>query len=332
MTKRTITVIGAGITGLLQAYTFAKEGHDVTLIEKSENPFDQAASRIAGAMLAPFCESEVREELILDLGPKSIDLWQELFPEIERKGTLVVALPRDLPELNRFEQVTIGGNRIDTDKLNELEPDLEGRFQTALYYPDEGHIEPAVIMQTLLDKAIEYGLKTRFGEEIHPDSIEGLIIDCRGMAARDELKDLRGIRGEMVVIKTDEITLNRPIRLLHPRFPLYIVPWSNNRFMIGATMIETEDWSNVRVRSALELLSTAYALHPAFGEAEIEYFSADCRPSYPDNMPRITVRGEHIYVNGLHRNGFLLAPVLAKQVLQYIQEGEITPETFEFKN
>lgn len=332
MNKRTITVLGAGITGLLQAYTFAKAGHNVTLIEKSEKPFDQAASRIAGAMLAPFCESEVREELILTLGPQSIDIWQELFPEIKRKGTLVLALPRDLPELNRFEQVTLGSQRIDAAKLNEMEPDLEGRFRTALYYPDEGHIEPAIIMQTILDKALEYGLQTRFGEEAAAESMEGLVIDCRGMAASSELEDLRGIRGEMVVIKTDEINLNRPVRLLHPRFPIYIVPWSNNRYMIGATMIEAEDWSNIRVRSALELLSTAYALHPAFGEAEIEYFSADCRPSYPDNMPRITVKGEHIYVNGLHRNGFLLAPILAKQVLQYIQEGEITPEIFEFKN
>ncbi len=332
MPQQNITVLGAGITGLLQALTLAKNGHQVTLIEKSKEPFSNAASRIAGAMLAPYCESEIREDLILDLGPKSIKYWQQLLPDLKCMGTLVVALPRDLQELTRFEKVTIGGKSIGENDLNELEPDLAGRFLKGIYYPEEAHIEPAVIMQSLLEQAIKAGVEFTYGHEPRPEDIIGKVIDCTGMAAREYLKDLRGIRGEMMIIKSKEITLNRPVRLLHPRFPIYIVPWSNDRFMIGATMIETEDWANVRVRSALELLSTAYALHPAFGEAEIEYFGADCRPSFPDNMPRITVSGDHIYVNGLHRNGFLLAPILAKQVAQYIQDGEVTPETFVFKN
>ncbi|MGH1352656.1 MAG: FAD-dependent oxidoreductase [Methyloligellaceae bacterium] len=332
MPLKNITVLGAGITGLLQALTLAKNGHKVTLIEKSKEPFTNAASRIAGAMLAPYCESEVREDLILDLGPKSIDLWKELIPELECKGTLVVALPRDLPELTRFEQVTTGGHVVDEAKLGELEPDLAGRYLKGLYYPDEAHMEPAVLMPQLLEKAVEAGVELCFGEDVQSEQVEGMVIDCTGMAARERLEELRGLRGEMMVIKSRDVTLNRPVRLLHPRFPIYVVPWSNNRFMIGATMIEAEDRANVRVRSALELLSTAYALHPALGEAEIEYFGADCRPSFPDNMPRITVCGDHIYVNGLHRNGFLLAPILAKQVAQYIQDGKVSSETFVFKN
>ena len=39
--------------------------------------------------------------------------------------------------------------------------------------------------------------------------------------------------------------------------------------MIGATVIESEETGPISVRSALELLSAAYALDPAFGEAEI---------------------------------------------------------------
>ena len=100
------------------------------------------------------------------------------------------------------------------------------------------------------------------------------------------------MRGERLVIRTGEVNLSRPVRLLHPRFPLYVVPWSENRFMIGATQIESDETGPVTVRSALDLLSTAYALHPAFGEAEIVDFGAGARPAFPDNLPRIIVNGD----------------------------------------
>ena len=82
------------------------------------------------------------------------------------------------------------------------------------------------------------------------------------------------------------------------------------------------------MRSALELLSTAYALHPAFGEAEILDVSAGVRPAFPDNQPRVIVRNDRILVNGLYRNGYLLAPALAELTARFIDEGVTHPEVF----
>ena len=65
------------------------------------------------------------------------------------------------------------------------------------------------------------------------------------------------------------------------------------------------------MRSVIELLNAAYALHPAFAEAEILEMGADARPAYPDNEPRIEERGNCIFVNGFYRHGFLLAPAFA---------------------
>jgi glycine oxidase len=73
------------------------------------------------------------------------------------------------------------------------------------------------------------------------------------------------------------------------------------------------------VRSALELLGAAYALHPAFAEAEILDAGAGVRPAFADNVPRIVVRGRTLHVNGLYRHGFLLAPALAVQVARYLE-------------
>ena len=155
-----------------------------------------------------------------------------------------------------------------------------------------------------------------------------MVIDCRGLGARHELPDLRGVRGERIVVRTREISLARPVRLLHPRHPLYVVPWGDGRFMVGASVIESEDAGPVSVRSALELLGSAYALHPAFGEAEIVEMGAGVRPSFPDNVPKIVVRGETIHVNGSYRHGFLLAPAFAELVAAYLETRAIDNRVF----
>ena len=129
------------------------------------------------------------------------------------------------------------------------------------------------------------------------------MIDCRGLAARDTQPELRGVKGEMILIETDEVELSRPVRLIHPRWPLYVIPRDDNLFMLGATSIEAED-TGVSVRSALELLGAAYAVHPAFAEARIVEFGSGLRPAFPDNLPRIAIDDQQ------HRGQRTLSPRL----------------------
>jgi glycine oxidase len=325
-----ILIIGAGITGLWQALTLARDGHKVRLIDKSAEPFAAAASRLAGAMLAPFCESEAAEPFITELGLSAIPLWREAYPAISEQGSLVLAPPRDLAELARFARMTTNFERVEGERIARLEPALGGRYGQGLFYPAEAHVEPGAAMLALLARVREAGANIEFGAswdgEIAPRVDH--IIDCRGIGADADLPALRGVRGEMLVIETDEITLNRPIRLLHPRIPFYIVPWSGNRFMLGATLIESGDRGPATVRSGLDLLGLAYTLHPAFGEARIVSFGADVRPSFPDNAPKIIVRGRVLRVNGLYRHGFLLAPALAALVAHYIRDGTMREDVF----
>jgi len=101
--------------------------------------------------------------------------------------------------------------------------------------------------------------------------------------------------------------------------------------MIGATVIESDDDGPATVRSALELLGSAYALHPAFGEAQILDLGAGVRPAFADNVPKIVVRGRTIHVNGLYRHGFLLAPVLAELVADYLATGAVDDRVFKME-
>jgi glycine oxidase len=115
------------------------------------------------------------------------------------------------------------------------------------------------------------------------------------------------------------VELARPVRLLHPRHSLYVVPWGGGTYMLGATSIESDDSGPVSVKSALDLLGMAYALHPAFGEARVISLDAGVRPSFPSNLPRIVLERDVIRVNGMYRHGFLLAPVLAEMVAAHLR-------------
>jgi glycine oxidase len=319
-----VDVIGAGIAGTWQALALAKAGCQVTVYERDAAEMTQATSHFAGGMLAPWCESESSEPVITRLGSRALDLWREELPDTPFNGSLVVAHPRDRADFDRFARLTTHHQRLDAEGIGTLEPSLDGRFREALFFKDEGHVEPRRVLPRLHARLAELGVALRFQTE-RSDETGHMVIDCRGLVARDALPDLRGVKGEMIVVETDEVALSRPVRLLHPRWPLYIIPRDSNRFMIGATSIESED-RGVSVRSALELLSAAYAVHPAFGEARIVEFGAGLRPAFADNLPRIDIKDNTIAVNGLYRHGFLLAPALAELTAGYVARGEIDNE------
>lgn len=317
-----ISVIGAGVAGTWQALLFAKAGHRVAVYERDEPALTHGTSHWAGGMLAPHCESEAAEPVITRLGLRSLDLWRDMLPETPFNGSLVVAHGRDRADFERFARLAGGHRRIGTEEIAALEPHIAGRFREALFFPDEGHVEPRRVLPALHAKLRAEGVPIAFQSEAAPRDLDGLVIDCRGIAARATCPTLRGVKGEIIVIETRDVTLSRPVRLVHPRWSLYIVPRENNRFFLGATSIETED-TGVSVRSALELLTTAYTVHPAFAEARIVDIGSGLRPAFPDNLPRVRIDNRGISVNGLYRHGFLIAPALAEATVAHVA-GERT--------
>ncbi|XUM19475.1 FAD-dependent oxidoreductase [Bradyrhizobium oligotrophicum S58] len=321
-----VSIIGAGIAGAWQALLLARAGREVTLHERSDADLMLSTSHWAGGMLAPYCESEVAEPIISRLGLASLDIWRRELPDTPFNGSLVIAHARDRADYDRFARRTSGYQRLDAQQLAALEPSLEGRFREGLFYPTEGHVEPRRVLPKLHQRIVEAGGRVLFNSDVTVDDLDGLVIDCRGLEARDAEPELRGVKGEMILIESAEVQLARPVRLMHPRFPLYLIPREDNLFMLGATSLEAED-TGVSLRSALELLGAAYSVHPAFGEARILEFGSGLRPAYPDNLPRITVKGEReIRVNGLYRHGFLIAPALAQATLNYLAHGQIDNE------
>ena len=306
------SVVGAGVFGLAAAIELAERGFAVTLYERNPG-LGGNASWLAGGMLAPFCEGESAPASVVERGKAALDWWARHVPGVARNGTLVVASPRDAPDLDRFALRTQGSERLGEAAIAALEPDLAGRYRKALFFPQEGHVDPRAAMNALCRALIGKGAELRFGQAFGQGGASDVVVDCRGWAARDALPGLRGVRGEMLLVRTREVRLSRPVRLLHPRIPLYVVPRADGLFMIGATMIESAAAGGMTARSAIELLSAAFALHPAFGEAEIVEMGAGVRPAFADNEPRLVEAGGRLCLNGAYRHGFLLAPDMARQ-------------------
>jgi glycine oxidase len=324
-------VIGAGIAGLTCALELAGRGATVEVYERSPRLGGQACSWFAGGMLAPWCERESSEPLIAQLGVESIPWWREHFPGTVLGGTLVVAHPRDTAELAQFGRRTEQFATLPAEEVARLEPDLAGRFDRALYFAGEGHLDPRAALAALADRLAGLGVPIHFSRT--PGAAElsraRAVLDCTGMAAAAALPTLRGVKGEMLLLHLKDLVLQRPVRVLHPRLPVYVVPRGRNTFMVGATLLESDDDERISARSMLELLSAAYALHPAFGEAHILEIGTAVRAAFPDNLPRLTVRGSTVYVNGLYRHGFLIAPAMARRAAAVVLDGAHFPEVMD---
>ena len=219
------------------------------------------------------------------------------------------------------------------DELADLESGLQGAAHAWLL-PREGQIDPLATMQALHAgaAAVEWTWASRVERmEAGRLQLEGgsrrrfdLIFDVRGTGARPDMA-VRGVRGEIVWLHAPGHGLGRPVRLLHPRHRVYLVPRPGDVVLVGASEIESEDRSAVSLRSAVELMAAAHSVMPALAEARILRLDANLRPALPDNEPCVDVAPGLVRINGLFRHGWLLAPALVEDALRAC--GLTEPET-----
>jgi glycine oxidase len=341
-------VLGAGLMGRLLAWQLARAGHAVAVHEAGGADAQGSPARIAAAMLAPLAESAITEPSVVEMGRHALTRWPELLAQLsqpvffQQAGTLILWHRQDAAEATRFGKLLHNTNHkipdlpkvqsLDAVGVSQLEPSLGTRFAHGLYLPGEGQLDNRQLLAALLHELQMLGVALHWnsprapqdfrpGESGQPD----WVFDCRGLGAQTEWKQLRGVRGEVARIHAPEVTLSRPTRLIHPRYPIYIAPKQDHVFVIGATEIESDDLSPPSVRSTLELLSAAYSVHSGFAEARILEIATQCRPTLPDNLPAIRqLAPRTLQINGLYRHGFMISPAVLDAVLELVQEQRTT--------
>lgn len=342
-----IGIAGAGLIGRLLAWRLLRAGHVVTLYDADRADGEQAAARVAAAMLAPYSEIAVSERAVFDWGLEGLSLWPRLLDELradsgtevfyQQAGSVVVAHAADRSTLQHFHRLLQHrvADRLDQVRpldrpgLAELEPELAERFDGGLWLAEEGTLDNRELLTALEHAIRKHGGEWRESTPVRRVETGALLlddgridvelaIDARGVGAKPQQPELRGVRGEVLWVHAPEVKLSRPVRLMHPRYQLYIAPKQGDVYVIGATEIESESRSPITVRSSLELLSALYSVHTGFAEAHVLHAYANLRPAFSDNMPRIAAGPGLLQVNGLHRHGYLLAPWMLREALAAI--------------
>lgn len=354
----TVAIAGGGLLGRLLAWQLLEQGHHVSIYDAGSFEVSPAAARTAAGMISPISEAIDTEPLMYDLGLVALEQWPlwltdlskavpDLAVQYGHQGSLIVAHHRDQSLLQQYGHdmqrqlpASAQGQWLDKNAIHSLEPDVADHFQQGLLFSQEAHIDNRQLLDALYARIQTLGGQC-IGDtpvEVAPYRIHCIdhksdhtfdrVFDCRGVGAKPQWQGVRGVRGEVLRVVTDEVQLQRPVRLLHPRYQLYIVPKPNNEFVIGATQIESEDRSSMSVQSALELNSALYTVNPAFAEARIVEMQANLRPALNDNRPQIQYENGLIKVNGLYRHGYLLAPVVVQHVLALLDESLMLEHDF----
>jgi glycine oxidase len=333
-------IVGGGILGRLIAFVLQQRHWEVTLFDHNKD----TCSLAAAGLLTPISELEKSDITIFQLGIDALkEHWPALLAQLaepiyfRHKGSLVVAHLQDETELTHAMHLiahklnsTQFFDCLTPGKITALEPDLTLNCK-AYYFADEGQIDSQHLLQvltkTLLPK-INY-LDKHYVDLVKPGEIVtshvtysfDTVFDCRGLGAKSILSNLRGVRGELIWLYAPEISIHRPIRLLHPRYRLYIVPRPEHIYLLGSTEIESEDNSAISVRTTLELLTAAYSLQAKFSEARLIKTVTACRPTFINHLPKIYYSPGLFIINGLYRHGFLIAPSLVYELLRFIEQG-----------
>jgi glycine oxidase len=336
MTSPHIGIAGAGLAGRLLAWRLALAGCKVSLVDAKRRDALDTASQTAAAMLSPLAELAVSDDAVFELGQRSLGLWPQWLAQLatpvyfRQDGTVVIAHTQDGASLEHFSRLLhhklpeaskAQVQTLDAATLAQVEPTLAGRFHGGLFLAGEGQLANDQLMTALAIELDRLGVRWHEGQMVERIEAQSIVcadqthdvdvaVDARGVGSKPQLPSLRGVRGEVLRVTCEGMTLRRPVRLMHPRYQLYVAPRPNHEFVVGATELESEDTGPVTVRSVLELASALHSLHPAFGEARVLRMSAALRPALDDHRPCVELLNGVWHINGLYRHGYLCAPAL----------------------
>jgi glycine oxidase len=337
-----IAIAGAGLLGRLLALQLARTGHDVQVFDPAADAGARgAAGWTAAGMLSPVAELESADDQVFAMGLRSLALWPQVLAglpqavDLNQRGSLLLAHRGDEGAASRVVDLVRAKapaehapQTLAAADLSDLEPDLRGAPHAWLL-PNEGQIDTVQAMAALGAGAQAAGARLHWGQTVDSVAARSVqvagrridvdwVFDVRGTGARPQLP-VRGVRGEILHLHAPGVRLSRPIRLLHPRHRVYIVPRAGDRVLVGASEIESEDRSPISLRSTVELLAAAHSVLPGLAEARVVHTETNLRPALPDNLPVLANEPGLTQINGLFRHGWLIAPALVEQALHSLE-------------
>jgi glycine oxidase len=327
-------IVGGGVIGLALGRELNKRGARVLMVERGEP--GREASHAAAGMLAdadPGLPAELRA-----LAAASAKAYPEFVHELEDESGNKIDLRRQ--GTIAFFSAPVSDPRwrpLAVEEIRKLEPKLEAALPHA-YLSDEGSVDPRGLVSALLKAAKHRGIEIANGERVTEIVIEKgravgvktertefrapVVVNCAGAWAGEIGSTAEGgcatrpVKGQMLAVIAHHV-LQRVVR--GPE--AYLVPRSDGRVLIGATLEDAGFDKRVDPETIQRLHQAGARLVPELGEARMHEAWAGLRPGTKDNLPILgATRIDGLYAaTGHYRDGILLAPITARVMAQVIR-------------
>ncbi|WP_040767113.1 glycine oxidase ThiO [Tsukamurella sp. 1534] len=335
----TVSVVGAGTVGLTVAWSLARAGARVTVVDPDPG---SGASWVAGGMIAPYSEAWPGEEPLLRLGIESLRLWAPFAealqpfadgPLITARGTVWLAVDDgDAADL-ATATAAVGDAALfwpmRPSAAVRAVPGAAPRIRAAASVPEEIAVDNRLVHRALLAACDDAGVVLRRERVEDPHGLPGdAVIVCAGSAS-DRIAPglgIRPVKGEVVRLRRGRQCLPPPTVTVRARVhgrQVYVVPRADG-VIVGATQYENDLDLAPRIGPVVDLLDDAFAVLPSLREYDLIEVTAGLRPSTSDNVPVIApLAGRVFAATGHGRNGILLAPVTGARVTDMVLNQEV---------
>jgi glycine oxidase len=332
-----VIVIGGGIIGLSLARELRKRGASVRVVERGEP--GREASHAAAGMLVQY--GPELPPALKPLAAASAAMYPEFVHEVEDESGQHVDL-RSEGTIAFLDECHLAPEEprqpLTPADVVRLEPSVSPPPLSA-WMLQEMTVDPRALTAATLKAALHRGVEVASGHAVtelerehgrvtgvrtaHTSYRAPVVVNCCGAWA-GEVGDVklptRPVKGQMLAVALPHKT---PIRHVVRTHHVYLVPRSDGRVLIGATVEEAGFDKHVDADSIGELDRAAIVLVPELAEARRLEAWAGLRPGTPDDLPILgaTSLPGYFVAAGHFRNGILLAPVTA-QVMAEAVRGE----------
>ncbi|HEX9295526.1 MAG TPA: glycine oxidase ThiO [Polyangiaceae bacterium] len=347
-----VILVGGGVMGCASALALADAGARVLVLERSV-PGAEASSAAAGILGAqteaqsagPFFELACSSRARYPAWTERLRAATGIDVGFRQCGILKVAVDDDtrgrlVHEVAWQTGAGLALAELDAAGVAELEPSLSGLVTFGFHFPEDGRVDPPLLLRALHIAASAAGAKFRSGTYVRAiDVVDG---QARGVILEDGTRiaaghvvlaagswstlvggvpltsnAVRPARGQIVELETREPVLRRVV--FGPA--CYLVPRDDGRILVGSTLEFVGYRREVTARAVRDLLSAAIELFPALADASLGRTWSNFRPYTDTGTPFLgpTEIPGLVLATGHYRNGILLAPITADIVCAVVQ-------------
>jgi glycine oxidase len=333
-----VIIIGGGIIGLSLSIALRKRGASVLVVERGEP--GREASHAAGGMLVD-CPLETHPVLQV-LATTSAARYPEFAHELEVETGLKVDL-RD--------QGTIVFSHEDQEwrQLSTATPVIASEFEPLLstsgpaFHLNERSVDPRALTVSALKTAKNRGVDFSSGDVVTAVNLSdgcaigvttvkttfhaAKVVNCAGAWAAQITTSqfgphpipTRPVKGQMLCLAMPKREFIRHV-IRSPK--VYLIPRSDGRLLVGATVEEAGFDKRTVPETIQRLHQAALELVPKLADARILEDWAGLRPGTPDNLPILgaTSTPGYYVATGHFRDGILLAPITAEVMSAVIED------------